>query len=81
MEKFEEVYGEDKLKDAYLSNNFDGIKNEYDQVMGQGEFYNFCNIMDAMHEDYSAGRTFIADIRKGMLLQMIEKFNVAKKGE
>lgn len=81
MQKFEAVYGAEKLKDVYFSNDFDKLRTDYDSVMGKGEFYKFCNLMDKMHEDYDYGRTSSATAKMNQLLSMIEQYDSKLKGD
>ena len=52
MSQFEQVFGEQNLRDAYLKNDYDAIKADYEKYMGTGSFYRFCATMDAMHRCY-----------------------------
>lgn len=82
MEKFEQVYGANELKEAYLTNDFRGVKRDFDAVMGKGQFYQFCNLFDSMHNAYSGQMFYVAEAQKNRLLDMVATYEKkSKEGE
>jgi hypothetical protein len=64
MEAYEEVFGAAKLKQAYIHNDFVAIKEDYNKVMDEGSFEDFCNTFDEMHEEFGDRAYEIGRVKK-----------------
>lgn len=80
MKRFESVFGKKELRDAYLTNNFESIRNDYENYMGKGSFVDFCNLMDSMHNDYSAHMISSGRQKSIQLQQLITNYESKKNG-
>ena len=80
MKNFESSFGKDRLKKAYMTNDFAGVSREYDSYMGVNSFQNFCNLMDSMHDDFNSDRYLSGNKKKEQLSQMLDIFK-ARKGD
>ncbi len=80
MKKFESICGEDKLRSAYMKNDVDSLRQEFDKYSGKGSFDFFCNHMDKMHNYLENGRpTSDAEYEKSIVNDMLNKYKEKKE--
>ncbi len=84
MKEFESICGEDKLRSAYMNNNLNILREDFEKYEGERSFDDFCNNMDKMHQhlndgNYTAARSYKAKINE-MLISYKKNKSDSKRG-
>ena len=80
MAEYETVCGSDTLQKAYMENDIESLRNNFDKYMGDGQFKLFCDNMDILHNYSSHGMREQTERTKATLISVIKEYQT-KKGE